>query len=156
MGQSFVALQKPFRRGCLERGHTKLFNMFAILSFVQQTLKRGLFLAFCYTFVCLLYVSLYYTEPHSNNYGYDENIDRKSFETEDLDKDSKDKTVETKGDQLIVKKIKIKEVEPVTEVGTAPPEIDFVRDVLGNKVLKPNSTGMPWVNYRAVLTNEVC
>ncbi|KAJ8028593.1 Alpha-N-acetylgalactosaminide alpha-2,6-sialyltransferase 3 [Holothuria leucospilota] len=118
------------------------------------TLKRGLFLAFCYTLVCLLYVSLYYTEPHSNNYGYDENIDRKSLETKDVDKNSKDKRDETKGDQLIVKKIQIKEVEPVTEVGTAPPEIDFVRDVLGNQVLKPNSTGMPWVNYRAILTNQ--
>lgn len=112
------------------------------------TLKRGLFLAFCYTFVCLLYVSLYYTEPYTNNYGYDENINPKSLEVDDVEegtidassnkpKNNKDTTRQKQGGEA--------------EVTATTPSVE---DFIGNSILKPNSTGMPWTNYKTVLSNQ--
>lgn len=125
--------------------------------FFWQTLKRGLFLAFCYTFVCLLYVSLYYTEPYSNNYGYDESNIPKSVQdahSEEVRRDADHKEPKkgeegTRQEETQEEEELLRDDEMVTAAATP------LKEVPANTILKPNSTGMPWINYKTVLTNQV-
>ncbi|PIK52301.1 putative alpha-N-acetylgalactosaminide alpha-2,6-sialyltransferase 5-like isoform X2 [Apostichopus japonicus] len=131
-------------------------NMLLVIVTPDKTLKRGLFLAFCYTFVCLLYVSLYYTEPYSNNYGYDESNIPKSVQdahSEEVRRDADHKEPKkgeegTRQEETQEEEELLRDDEMVTAAATP------LKEVPANTILKPNSTGMPWINYKTVLTNQ--